>query len=401
MKIFFRHKKKILVSASILLWLMAACGIIFICFSFFHKKITAPDYSQANTFIAGRMQDCKNQGSKKPCLQQAAKDFLAKYPLKVILGVFQKNEKDPVFFENCHQTAHYLGQDEYRRLKSVRLALIEADETCLGGTYHGALEGYFMEKNLVYGDEAANKQIAFEVSTICGKPEDYDIPQKFYSCNHGLGHAVMFATDNDLVEALKLCDATKTRDEQELCYTGALMENASDAYSDIHPSKYFKTDDPLYPCYILDKKYQNMCYTYGVLSLYQSDIPKAIELCSTIPQDFRIGCFQTFGRDRTMISADPQNLYDQCLQIKDTSYRAECLKGLSYNLVVRYGLNSPLAGQLCSLVDQNQKSLCYQRIEAAAQYQTRDKNQLTAFCNTITEPDYRNACTQRIQTINK
>ena len=175
------------------------------------------------------------------------------------------------------------------------------------------------------------------------------------------------------------------------------MENATDANSITDPSKYYKANDPTYPCNILDQRYQKICYTYGVLSLYQNNIPKAIQLCSTIPQQFSDDCFQTFGRDRTMISDDPANLYSQCGQVKDESYRTECLKGLSYNLVVRFGLQSPLAAEFCALVDQQNKPTCYVRIEEGAEAETRDESKLMSFCNTITESSYKDSCKQYFQ----
>ncbi len=347
------------------------------------KKVEGPkveaSFEQAEIYISEKMLACKDQ-PQKSCYELAAKDFLSKFSLPQVLEVFAANEKKPEFFTKCHLVAHYLGQEAYRLSGSVRKVFEQSSRSCLGGSYHGAVEGYFIAKGLNI-DIDTNPNLGKEVAGMCGKREEYAAPQQFTECNHGLGHALMFITNNDLIKALNLCDNLESLNERELCYTGSLMANSDGGKDTDHPSKYLDPKDPLYPCPILEKKYQNQCYTYGVLSQFQSDLDKAIELCTKIPDEFQSACFRTIGRDRTMVSADVNELTAQCQKAPD-EFKTECMKGTAYNLVIRFGPGSELPFEYCGIQTQS-KAECYEQIVIATSGQSQDKTFVSAVCGKI------------------
>ena len=235
---------------------------------------------------------------------------------------------------------------------------------CLGGTFHGAAEGYLIAKKIPF-EEGNDKIVATEFPRICGKESDFEKPQYFTECHHGLGHAAMFFTESDLLRALKLCDALQTENQQALCYSGVFMANADGTGSIDHPSKYgIKPDDPFYPCTILEERYLSQCYTYSVLVPYQGDLQKSIEICEGVPSSYRSACFQTIGRDRTTQSADPAELKNQCESIHDNSFQKDCIEGVAYNLVIRFGSGSPLPKQFCELVLAENKPSCETQVQA-------------------------------------
>ncbi|HEV8601750.1 MAG TPA: hypothetical protein VGQ87_04120 [Patescibacteria group bacterium] len=351
---------------------------------------------EARTYIQAQMNLCYKKTETNACYKNVAMNLLANYSLTVILNVFETNEKKPEFFSHCHTVAHYLGQMEYKRLKSVKAAFLETTHACLGGAYHGAIEGYFMEKGII---NAASAEVKSEVAKICGKPQDYERRQEFTECNHGLGHATMFLADYDLPKALNLCDATGTVNEHELCYSGALMANGDAFANNDHPTKYVKADDPLYPCPILEKQQQRQCYTYGVLTRFQDNLEKSIAICLMIPKEFQDDCFETIGRDRTMISAQPAELMAQCSQIKSAVFRSDCMQGSAYNLVIRFGINSVLAQKLCDIAESGVKSDCYRRILSAANELTSNASVLQIFCRQIKEEEYKNRCVNSINSL--
>lgn len=344
---------------------------------------------ETSDYITAKMSDCYKSNESSECYKRNAEDFINRFELSEIMNVFDRNEKSSEFFDKCHLTSHYLGQEKYKRVKNIQKVFEESSRACLGGTYHGAVEGYFMYKNISYEDETLIKK---EVNTICGKPEDHKRPQDFTECNHGLGHAVMYITKNDLLKALDLCDALLSKNEQALCYTGALMANGDSFGSTDHPTKYIKTDDPLYPCPILKKQQQEQCYTYGVLTRFQFDIPKSISLCLKVPVEFQHQCFKTFGRDRTMLSLDPTELKSQCYQIKQEEYRKDCVSGTSYNLVIRFGASSSIPAEYCKITETKYKDNCYAEIFSALKNITKDSEVVKNFCGKISEDSYRNKC---------
>lgn len=377
--------KKIL-TVSIILTFLLSLSIWFFRFEIFGGKM----YS-SNLYISQKMADCYKLSQKYQCNKEIAEDFLSKYSLEEILKVFDVNEKQPVFFENCHSVAHSLGQNEYQRTRDLRKVFEESSRACLGGVYHGAVEGYFMEKNISPGEENTEETMK-EVSRICGKSEEYKRPQDFIECNHGLGHALMYVVNNNLPKALDYCDAISLNNSRELCYTGALMSNNDSFGSTEHPTQYVKSDDPLYPCNILKKHQQNQCYSYGVLNRFQYDLPKSIKICLSVPTDYQHSCFETIGRDRTIITADPIILKNQCETIPEPDFKKDCFKGTSYNTMVRFGSKSEIPLNYCAILGSEFTDLCYSRLlDALKRVESNSQNRKN-FCEKIPFEQFKKEC---------
>ena len=179
-------------------------------------------------YIVTQMGQCLQAEKRSQCLKQAAKDFSERFSLQEVLAVFEKNEQKPELIATCHEETHYLSREEYQKKKNIRDVFASCNHSCLGGCFHGAVEGYFIEKNIAIGSED-DSEVSGEIPQICGQQKDYEKTQQHTECLHGLGHAVMFLTENDLIRSLKLCDNLKTKSEQELCFTGAFMANVDGA----------------------------------------------------------------------------------------------------------------------------------------------------------------------------
>lgn len=344
-----------------------------------HNKVGDPEL-----YITKNLQACNQDEYKNRCLKKAAADFLNHLKLTEILPILRKNEKTEAYFRACHQLAHYLGQYEYGRVKSVTSVYATADETCSGGIYHGTIEGYFMERKIIFdGTPETDKKISTEISRVCGKENEHERINEYGNCVHGLGHALMYVTDNDLVRALKLCDYVESEWYQGICYTGALMQNYN-SFGDVdHPSLYVKIDDPLYPCYILEKRYQPRCYSYGVLTNFQQYPEKSVALCEKIPREYARACFKTYGVDRSIVGFSPTVIKSQCGLVKDFEFRADCINESAGHLVSRFGLESTLGAELCSLEDIKNQYACYSLLIVTAKTLTRNLQTLSTFCKQI------------------
>ncbi len=340
----------------------------------------------ADEFVRSVLESCQSAPERefKSCHKEAAKTLLDTFTLPQILTIFGEHEREPLFFDACHEVAHFLGQEEYRRTKSVPRVFAQSSRACLGGAFHGAVEGYFMERAIL-PDMQNDTAIGREIANLCGKQETYTRPQDFIECNHGMGHALMFLAEDDLVRALHLCDYLPSGEQRQLCFTGALMANFDGARSKDHPSSYFRADDPLYPCATLSKEYQEMCYTYGVLSLYQEDYEKAVSICHQVPEEYQGACFKTYGRDRTMITADAMVITNQCSIINSPVFRRDCVNAAAFNLVIRFGMDAAYAFHLCALQSGSAQPGCYEELVRAARRSTRDSTEMHTFCNRIPE----------------
>lgn len=378
-----------------ILFVLTLIALIYFSFSFIHKKEKI-SLINIDEKITSSLQACSTHEYRNTCLKDLSKDLLGMTTLSEILPVLERHEKEEPYFSFCHSLTHYLGQEAYKKLGNVPSVYAQATSACLGGIYHGAIEGYFIEKKItVDGTEEQDAIIGEHVRSICGKQEHYKKPQEFTECNHGLGHALMFVTDNDLIRALKLCDYAPSQGEQELCYTGALMQNSDSINDKTHPSKYGKAGDLIYPCPILEEKYQHMCYTYGVLSRLQYEEEKAVSICNSIPSDYRTECFATYGRDRTMATSSPEELVRQCSIIQNESYKKECIGGAGYNIIIRFGLSSPLPFTFCDLTQHN-KEYCYEHVFRAVKTQTKDTAELETFCQKLSNETLNRECRRKI-----
>lgn len=374
--------------------------LVLIAGSFFIWQKNKSDIGQkteaeANDYIVSRMADCHQNNDTNECYEKNAEDFINNFKLSQIMAVFEKKEKTPEFFTKCHLTSHFLGQAAYKKYGSVVAVFSEGSHACLGGIYHGAVEGYFMAQGVT---DINDPKLRIEIQRVCGTPADYDKPQKFTECNHGLGHATMYLTKNDLPLALDMCDALTSENERALCYSGALMANGDSFGSTDHPTKYIRADDPLYPCDILKPQQQEQCYTYGVLTRFQQDLPKSISLCAQVPSQFQHQCFKTIGRDRTMLSADPAELKSQCYQIKEADWRRDCVAGTSYNLVIRFGAASDIPALFCGILESADRNECYMNISSALSFMTKDPEIIKNFCEKVQDVDYKNKCLDIIPT---
>lgn len=363
-----------------------------------NKQQSSALSSQNKTnYLTTLLKNCYKNRSRETCLKQAAQDIYSNFTLEEFSQIVLENEKDEGIFNTCHEASHYIGRIAYEKAKDIGKLFGQCQHICLDGCYHGVIEGYFIEKNI----PLENFQIiSSEVGTICGKEDDYEVPELYITCLHGLGHAVMFVTDNELPEALLLCDALETEGEEELCYTGALMANMDARKSIDHPSKYIKEDDPMYPCNILPEKHQKKCYEYNTLNFYNFtnyDWKKTIELCGQVPKDFRKGCFETMGGDQVGFTDDIQKIKDECDLIEGEEFKAACFKGAEGNLMMRYSTDFTKPIEFCILMENSYKDGCFKSFIRLLNRWSRDFEKKSAVCTKIREIEYQDRCLNSIK----
>lgn len=374
-----------------LISLLATIGLMLVAAWFYGGSFSKIPFLKSTPehiemYVTKTLEACTTHEYRNVCLKDAAKDFLYRFSLSELSPILKNNEKSPPYFMTCHTLSHYLGQYEYQRLKSVRKVYASTDELCSGGIYHGTIEGYFMEKGIFFdGTPEMDEIMRQEINKVCGHESEYSRTNEFGNCIHGLGHALMYVTNNDLVRALKLCDHVESVGYREACYTGALMQNYNSANDKDHPSIYVKANDPMYPCYILEKRYQSSCYSYGVLTNFQFDAGKAIALCESVPLDYSRECFKTYGRDRVIITVDLSEIQNYCDLVKNPQYRSDCINEAASHLVSRFGIDSRLGHELCDMQGRDQQSSCYFMLVDTSKTLTKDKQRLKKFCEAIQE----------------
>jgi len=140
-------------------------------------------------------------------------------------------------------------------------------------------------------------------------------------CFHGLGHGVLAYARYNLEQAINVCKKTGTpayagREYIE-CVGGAIMEMQYGAHDpaawEAEKKKYFKDDDPLYPCNatFMPSEVKPICYTYLTPHLFLAagadlaqplpdDLAAAFTYCEALPKEDTIArgaCYGGFGKE--------------------------------------------------------------------------------------------------------
>ncbi|TSC61886.1 MAG: hypothetical protein G01um101448_490 [Parcubacteria group bacterium Gr01-1014_48] len=350
----------------------------------------------AEQYIIPAIENCYAAANQNACYIQAAVTLAKRFQPSVVLQIVARNEKQPHIFQVCHEVLHFFGRAIFNRTKNVSRALIDGDATCFAGYYHGVLEGYFLENGLLGTIDDAF--FAKKISSLCEQNDTTRTKKDVHECLHGLGHAFMFATDADLPRSLSLCDIFP-RDDATWCYSGVFMENSTSATNKDHPSKYFKKDDPGYPCSILDEKYLSMCYTLQtqyVVNQNGGDWEQTFAFCQKIPRAYRKDCAMAIGGSISQYDPDPHSIKESCEKGPDSSDQKSCVDGVVGALGEHYNNPFDHVVTFCSILDVH-KAACYQQMNNLMGNWSRDMHILQAGCDMISEAAYRTSCLQTLE----
>ncbi|MEX2028139.1 MAG: hypothetical protein WD988_01400 [Candidatus Curtissbacteria bacterium] len=348
---------------------------------------------EAKAHIISAMSKCYQLRGQNNCYKNAAQDAVRLFSVDDITRTIGESESTLEIYSECHTFMHFVGQEEYKRVKNLGQALSEGSFVCFEGYQHGVVEGYFVDQNISI--EAGSAALEKEIQNVCGKQDDYDKPELFSQCLHGIGHAAMFLTQNEVPMSLELCDMLQSDTKEEYCYSGVFMENSNSSTNKDHPSKYVDRNNPLYPCTILGERYLKMCYEMQSFKFFEysgQDWPKTIALCDRIPREYQSGCFRTIGSTQVGFTQDFSGMKAVCDLIKNSASRALCLKSIVTTLSTRFGGDVQRMSRFCNIVDPDFKNTCYSQIGLSLKQWIRDPEQINSLCQQILEEEYKKVC---------
>jgi hypothetical protein len=302
---------------------------------------------------AGEIAAWVDQGCRRV---RARKDACVERALTTVLeqaGVSRSMEtldtlaiRDPDVRDLAHALAHGLGISAYQSPETVAATFASCPVSQMSGCFHGVIQGYFLDL------AAQGRDIgAAELDALC-------VPHAalqfiYFQCAHGMGHGLMAVHQNHLPMALESCDHVSNDFVRESCYGGAVMENVvhminphhtaaghaetqggaqgaqpgADAHAehgghaaaggDEHAGhgaaagaqamrhgewRALDPNDPLYPCNVLDVKYQAACYGFQpspLMFFNRGDVAATAAVCDRVPQGFVMACFKSLGREVT------------------------------------------------------------------------------------------------------
>ena len=300
-------------------------------------------------------------GNDANCMDTAAGTLLQTRNTRELLAELDElGKQDTQVLVQCHPIVHAIGRMSYKLSGNVGDAFQLCDHTCHSGCFHGIMERIFVpDQPLAEGVTTIHippEVVREKVPTIC---EEFGIGLEGntrFQCLHGLGHAVMFFLNYDLIVALDTCDALSSRWDQRSCYGGVFMENVVAVDKD----KRYLSDEPHYPCNVIEDKYITDCYGFQTsrmleLGLSYEQIGEECEEAG----NYRNTCLVSLGRDASNDArADPKSA-NICTSLVTKGDTRQCMKGLVYALADN-SLDGRYAYPYCDNLGDDHTTYCYQ-----------------------------------------
>jgi len=320
------------------------------------------DHFREKRSLAELYQGCIDREKKEvgQCLKELAEYLYGNYKItEVEAGI---DTLDPEKLQKCHELMHYLGWVAYKKEKSLSETFLVASGKCDSGMYHGIIEEYINEAKVDY----ASKEFIDIITNACSFIESRESAIKSI-CHHGLGHALMFITENDLASSLDYCNHLENGWASS-CFGGALMENIETkgvSNTGGHVKEFaYKADDPDYPCNVLKDDYKNYCYVYrGVFEASKGEFDQAFKKCLNISAGYQSRCFWGVGNNIPTPVWSSRTSGEKCDLALEVSHQAyeQCIHG-AMNFLIQLNLGSAsAAAEFCDAIQKEYKDLCYRR----------------------------------------
>lgn len=273
---------------------------------------------------------------------------------RVALAALRRDMKEKAFtLSDCHTLAHDIGRESYRKYRNFGDAASYFNEVCASGYLHGAIETHLSQSDTVLET----------MQTTC---TPY-LQSKFlsFSCYHGMGHALMYYTNNDLPQSLEACEKYEEEFAREGCVGGVFMANFS-ANPTMHPSKYLKKDDVFYPCREQTERNKNECYAYVPWSrgaFYEEDYFEAFAICKNAEPPHRKSCAFGAGALAAEGNIDDLKILKKICTEGEPSLVPACIDGAA-RIIVLYTASNGLAKEFCETLQPPHKWTCHSAAES-------------------------------------
>lgn len=267
-------------------------------------------------------------------------------------------DNDAVVASLCHDISHSIGRVAAEKYGNVEGAFKHGDGFCWSGFYHGVIEWG------IIGLEETKKKI----SSICSDfPGKENRSFEYYSCLHGLGHAVMSLTKYELYDSLKICNMLNDEWERSSCHSGVFMENTFTMIR-YNNMKYLNPKNPHFPCNEVEGKYKYSCYIVQssyMLEVSNYDYSEVFEICNEVEKPYDEVCYQSLGRD--IVDETQSNvgkIKRHCLKGRDFKQQSNCVIGAVQSLTNQFR-NDEKYAEFCESLPLELASACFGSISSS------------------------------------
>ena len=158
---------------------------------------------------------CYETGNPPECFNNLVIEKLPVYGFKAVSKAYMEfvSADGSSIQEQCHRSAHYLGEYAGETIPVVDDALKAGGNFCQFGYYHGVIEGH----------AKVSENLWDELPYLCLKITKDQESTVYGECIHSLGHAIVTRTNYDIDVSLKKCLLLPVYEEQTSCGRGVFM----------------------------------------------------------------------------------------------------------------------------------------------------------------------------------
>ena len=256
-----------------------------------------------------------------------------------ILLLHRTVEHDQELSGLCHGLAHEVGRAAYE--KEGLSALQNDDDICGSGYTHGIIETHFVRV----------ADIETALHSTCAENAG--------KCFHGLGHGLMFASNNNLPASVERCKTLAKNSARIQCGEGVFMEHFN-ADGMVHASVLLDPGDPFLACRSVDEPYRGVCAFYApryYVRLHPRQYQAAIDWCASLPLASAKACVKGVGS-----AAMKENILDPSvvLTVCDGAlgdFHPYCIEGLVSYYIVHFA-SVTKGRELCSKLPEADQARC-------------------------------------------
>lgn len=244
----------------------------------------------------------------------------------------------------CHAQSHDLGMAIFAASKNMEVALRDCGTGCTSGCMHGVVSEAF--------GRVSTATIAAKMNVFCATGEMARL-HKPGNCAHGLGHAIMFVTHENVGRSIDACLGFANEPMQYYCATGVYM--AKFLYDRTNGG----TSSSLYAPCDQESLFPAACYRYKGAELVKnaSDFARVQLACSRMVGLQRRGCFHGLGyASIRMVFDNPRALARSC-GTGSRDDRVTCIEGVIEKLA---DLDEKRARAACDFLEGEIRTVCAQ-----------------------------------------
>jgi len=284
----------------------------------------------ADTPPPAAIKDCLAKPGSSECLDLLFRAGLEKLsPGELLKSIENYGDDDPKLRLSCHPIVHALGREIFRLKGNIHDAFMACNQTCHSGCYHGAVERFLRGDGAHLARHVGQSEIVSKAAAAC----DAKAPLRVYfQCLHGLGHAVMYFTENQIDKSLEACDSLPDDWSRDSCYGGVFMENLFSSNPD---KRHISPTDYHFPCNEVAPKYRGACYLIQTWRMEEMGLKteRLFEECRKAGP-FETQCAQSIGRDLSNLArgGNSRPAAESCERVQGEPRRA-CIRGVVFALI--------------------------------------------------------------------